>query len=114
MRGSLAAVTVWAAVVMSGVARAYDSGNELWSDLTREDNKSKAYYESTARAAGYIVGVSDALVFSGEVAYPPSVTRGQTIEVVRRHLQVHPDARHLQAFEAVRAALVDVFPAKRR
>jgi len=114
MRRLVSASMMWAAVGLAGVASAYDSGNELWEDLTRPDNKSRAYYESTARAAGYIVGVSDALVFSGEVAYPPSVTRAQTVEVVRRHLQVQPDSRQRQAFDAVRAALVDAFPGKQR
>jgi hypothetical protein len=66
---------------------------------------------------GYIVGIADAMGGGASVhglpaCIPPSVTVGQTVNIVKQFLTSHPEMRHRGAGEIVAQAFVDAFPCR--
>lgn len=113
MRRILCAVMMWAAVGMSTNAWGYNSGNDLWEHLTT-DKSSPIYHQCQGQARGYVVGISDALDFRGEIQWEGTITKGQLVDVVEKYLRSHPESRHERAFFLVRRALMEAFPAKKQ
>ena len=94
-------------LVCSTVQAQYQSGNELYADLTSSSPQSKMY------ALGYIVGVTDA-VLNIVVCINPGVTQGQLQDVVKNYLFANPQNRDIPANYLVVAALGQHWPCKDR
>lgn len=64
---------------------------------------------------GYILGVADALQLDHRTCRPNSdVGTLQTVEIVRRYLEAHPEQWSIHALVIVRWALIEAFPCPRR
>lgn len=88
-------------------ARAFESGNELLQDCTRQVQ---------SLCLGYIEAVSDALsgnsVNGYEACIPLEVTVGQLQDIVVQYLRQDPRDRHLGAIGLVAHAISNAFPCR--
>ena len=85
-------------LVCSTAQAQYQSGNNLYSDLTHRTDAAQMF------AMGYIVGVTDAFI-GKELCIPKDVTQGQLVEVVTNFLAGRPQIRHQPADLLVLVAL---------
>lgn len=92
------------AVAASACAQFYD-GNKLLSRLQSRGNNPNDYLS----ALNYVMGVTDAL---DGVAFcaPDGVTAGQVTDMVQRHLETVPSARHFAADVHIAYVLKKVWP----
>lgn len=85
-------------LVCSTAQAQFQSGNELYSDITSRSDGVQLF------AMGYIVGVTDAFI-GKELCIPKNVTQGQLVEVVSNFLASRPQIRHQPADILVLVAL---------
>jgi Rap1a immunity proteins len=103
-RKLIGAVVVWVAACGSGWAQ---DGNELLKRCLEPVGESWSLY-----CAGYLRGVSDALMLS-DICVHEGVGYDYIKVVVVRYLQAHPEIRDHNAIDLVRDALVEAFPCQR-
>ena len=83
------------------------SGNTLLQHINNNEHLWQSY------ANGYIVGVhdmGDTILF----CTPPTITVGQTKDIVRIYLEINPTLRHLSAESLVVNALKQAYPCAKR
>jgi hypothetical protein len=81
------------------------SGNDLLNDMNGS-NVNKAL------ALGYVIGVSDTL--NKVIVCPPmNVTAGQTVDIIKKHLEDNPNIRHYSADSIVATKLGSIWPCQR-
>ena len=78
---------------------------------------SSTFVRSRSICLGYAGGIADALTAFSiayptmvQVCMPAGITMQQTMDVVIRHLQAHPEDRHLPAAALAIEAFVATFP----
>jgi hypothetical protein len=87
---------------------AFYSGNALWNECS--DNHAFQF----GLCMGFVAGIADAMNIAGTKAcFPPGVTVGQTVNVVKQFLGQHPERRHETAVLLVASALGEAFPCKK-
>lgn len=90
-------------------AAAEGSGNQLLAECLEPHSVFGYSY-----CLGFISGAADTLVFhTNDVCVPEKVTRGQTMDIVVRYLQAHPEIRHYASTTLAKAALMEAFPCRR-
>ena len=93
-------------------ARADLSGNELWNYCIGKNDLMVFFCN------GYVTAIAEAARPYGLGLYalhnclPDDSTRRQTVEVVKRWLDQHPEQRHYPAVILVAKALAEAFPCK--
>jgi hypothetical protein len=96
------------ALVAAPLAHAdFMDGNKLHDQLK---DRSDLMYIS---AQGYIAGIYDATNLGGHCA-PPQVTLGQLVDVVKAHLESHPETRHFTGYGLVLVSLNKAFPCPKK
>jgi hypothetical protein len=90
---------------------AFYTGNELWSHCSDES----AY--SSGLCMGFVMGIADVMgagsaILGARVCLPERVNGGETRDVVKRYLELHPERRHYAAASLVLDALAQAFPCK--
>jgi len=93
----------------SPVRAAFDTGNSLYEDCTKEGGFNAGY------CMGYVSGVVDIMndgtpLYGWKACFPKSATRGQVRDVVTHHLANNPQDRHYNAASLVAEALSEAFP----
>lgn len=109
-------------LVLAGEARGeWTTGWTTGNDLHRwcsSDGDNEGSWEQ-AVCSGYIIGVADEMVNSGNplqnpgnwaACIPVGVSRLQIRDIAARHIDQHPEFRHLLAHWLVERALAEAFP----
>lgn len=98
---------ILALALAAGAAHAeFKDGNKLLSQI----QSSGAEY---GIALGYVTGVADATVGIYHCP-PPNITAGQVTDMVKLHLEQHPDKRHLSADTHVVYVLKSAWPCPKK
>ena len=111
------AATALALACLPATARAV-TGNELWTYCAVTDPGSQGFnHLYFGDCEGFMLAIADALtspngIYGFRACFPANSTRGQSMAVVRRYLEQHPEQRHYQAGSLVAAALAEAFPCK--
>ena len=85
----------------------FKTGNDLLQEMTSETTAERTL------ALGYLAGTFD--VVSGiEFCPPKNINLGQVRDLVRKHLEFRPDARHLVGSAHVTVALSQAWPCPKK
>lgn len=98
-------------MMISFVSQA-ETGNELLSDLQRDDVSYQYGYGS-----GYVAGVIEtSTLLQGDIniCMPANVTIKQGIDVVKKYLQNTPEERHLGGSILIYSALLKAWPCPKK
>ncbi|WP_396190082.1 Rap1a/Tai family immunity protein [Flavobacterium sp.] len=85
----------------------FKTGNELLQEMTSEESAERML------ALGYLAGTFD-VVAGTEFCPPKNINLGQVRDLVRKHLELHPEARHLVGSAHVTVALERVWPCRKK
>lgn len=108
-------VILLAALLMSSIAAhaGFRTGNDVLAGCQSDRAIEQMY------CVGYVDGVVGTLVIAAAsykvprlVCVPDGVTTGQTVKVVERFLEAHPEELHKDARFLVYWALIDTWPCK--
>ena len=102
----VAMATAVALVCLPAAARADVDGNELWRLCTSKGTRANGLCYGYVTAIAEVARESDGLY--GHHAWR------QTVEVVKRYLEQHPEQRHYGASSLVAEALAEAFPCKQQ
>ena len=112
-RRLVATATAVALVCLPAAARADVEGNELWRLCTSKGTRANGLCYGYVTAIAEVARGSDGL-YGHHVCLPAHTTRRQTVEVVNRSLDQHPEQRHYGASGLVAEALAEAFPCKQQ
>jgi hypothetical protein len=110
-RRLVAMATAVALACLPASARADTTGNDLWNWCTTTDPWHQGicygFVSAIAEAARHPDGL-----YGVHVCLPEESTWQQTVDVVKRWLNLHPEERHYAASGNVTKALAAAFPCK--
>ena len=109
----VAMATAVALVCLPAAARADVDGNELWRLCTSKGTRANGLCYGYVTAIAEVARESDGL-YGHRACLPEHTTRRQTVEVVKRYLEQHPEQRHYGASSLVAEALAGAFPCKQQ
>ena len=95
---------------------AFESAGALLKYMTGTEIEERLRGWYSGYAFGYVVGIADAQdgirnpVTGTCFDLPADVNKGQVFQLVRTHLQSHPESRHETAERLVQEALEQAFP----
>ena len=112
-RRLVATATAVALVCLPAAARADVDGNELWRLCTSKGTRANGLCYGYVTAIAEVARGSDGL-YGHHACLPEHTTRRQTVEIVKRYLEQHPEQRHYGASSLVAEALAGAFPCKQQ
>lgn len=80
------------------------------SRSTAEETEANRRFADSAYCMGYVNGVADSLDSHQLISRPEGVTTGQTVAVVIKYMQDHPESLHLPSIVLVTNALTKAWP----
>jgi hypothetical protein len=98
-------IIIIAALVCGSAHAAFYTGNDLWERLNGTEVQKLI-------ALGYIGGVADSL--DSRIVCMPSVSLGQTRDVVKQYLENNPSVRHYSADSLIQNILSSMWPCARK
>jgi len=93
------------------------SGHELQSHCVynlKTNKKSITDYQESSACMFFVRGVINTSAYTGHINFctGEGVTMGQTIRVVMKYMDDHPEQLHFEAVQIVKIALEKAFPCK--
>ncbi len=98
-------IIIIAALVCGSAHAAFYTGNDLWERLNGTEAQKLI-------ALGYIGGVADSL--DSRIVCMPSVSLGQTRDVVKQYLENNPSVRHFSADSLIQNVLSSMWPCAKK
>jgi hypothetical protein len=92
----------------SSAQAAFQSGNDLLSDLDKKDPLTYAF------AMGYVAGVFDAYSVVSHCVTVNGVTQGQVALIAKKYLESHPEELHKPTDVLLQKAFKVVFPCSKK